>query len=130
MVPPFKGRRFRCVKRKPYTMGRRYACQRPSRSPILARRKISQQRATDDSSGRERFMAIQKVGVVGCGLMGSGIAQVSAQAGFATVVREISPNALEKGMGSIQKFLKGGVEKGKLTAEAMATTLANLKGTV
>ena len=74
-------------------------------------------------------MAIRKVGVVGCGLMGSGIAQVSAQAGFPTVVREISTAVLEKGMGSIQKFLKGGVEKGKMTAEAMATTLANLKGT-
>ena len=43
-------------------------------------------------------MAIQKVGVIGCGLMGSGIAQVSAQAGFPTVVREVSPNALEKGL--------------------------------
>ena len=75
-------------------------------------------------------MTIRKVGVVGCGLMGSGIAQVSAQAGFATVVREISPNALEKGMGSIQKFLKGGVEKGKMTQEAADKTLANLKGTV
>jgi len=39
-------------------------------------------------------MAIKKVGVLGCGLMGSGIAQVSAQAGFATVVREVSANAL------------------------------------
>jgi 3-hydroxybutyryl-CoA dehydrogenase len=75
-------------------------------------------------------MTIRKVGVVGCGLMGSGIAQVSAQAGFATVVREISPNALEKGMGSIQKFLKGGLEKGKLTQEVVDKTLANLKGTV
>jgi len=74
-------------------------------------------------------MTIRKVGVVGCGLMGSGIAQVSAQSGFPTVVREVSAPVLEKGMGSIQKFLKGGVEKGKLTAEAMATTLANLKGT-
>ena len=46
-------------------------------------------------------MAIQKIGVIGCGLMGSGIAQVSAQAGFTTVVREVSPNALEKGLGSI-----------------------------
>jgi glycerol-3-phosphate dehydrogenase len=43
-------------------------------------------------------MAIQKVGVIGCGLMGSGIAQVSAQAGFPTVVREVSANALEKGL--------------------------------
>ena len=74
-------------------------------------------------------MAIQKVGVVGCGLMGHGIAQVSAGAGFPTVVREISSEALAKGMGMIQKFLKGGVEKGKVTQEAMDKTLANLKGT-
>ena len=74
-------------------------------------------------------MAIQKVGVIGCGLMGSGIAQISAQAGFKTVVREVSPNALEKGMGSIKKFLQGGVDKGKLAPEDMAKTLANLSGT-
>ncbi|MEO5988295.1 MAG: 3-hydroxybutyryl-CoA dehydrogenase [Candidatus Eisenbacteria bacterium] len=74
-------------------------------------------------------MAIHKVGVIGCGLMGSGIAQISAQAGFATVVREVSPNALEKGMGSIKKFLQGGVDKGKLAPEDMAKTLANLSGT-
>jgi len=75
-------------------------------------------------------MPIRKVGVVGCGLMGSGIAHVSAQAGFATVVREISPPLLEKGMGAIRKFLQGGVEKGKLAAADMEKTLANLKGTV
>jgi 3-hydroxybutyryl-CoA dehydrogenase len=74
-------------------------------------------------------MAIQKVGVVGCGLMGHGIAQVSASAGHPTVVREVSSEALAKGMGMIQKFLKGGVEKGKVTQEAMDKTLANLKGT-
>ncbi|MBI1798242.1 MAG: 3-hydroxybutyryl-CoA dehydrogenase [Candidatus Eisenbacteria bacterium] len=74
-------------------------------------------------------MAIQSVGVVGCGLMGSGVAQVSAQAGFPTVVHEISPNALEKGLGSIRKFLQGGVDKGKLSAEAMQKTLSNLRGT-
>jgi len=62
--------------------------------------------------------------------MGSGIAHVSAQAGFATVVREISPPLLEKGMGAIRKFLQGGVEKGKLAAADMEKTLANLKGTV
>ena len=45
------------------------------------------------------IMAIQKVGVVGCGLMGSGIAQISAQAGFPTVVREVSQEALDKGVG-------------------------------
>ena len=75
-------------------------------------------------------MPIRKVGVVGCGLMGSGIAQVSAQAGFATVVREISQPLLEKGMGAIRKFLQGGVDKGKLMAADMEKTLANLKGTV
>jgi 3-hydroxybutyryl-CoA dehydrogenase len=74
-------------------------------------------------------MAIRKVGVVGCGLMGSGIAQVSAQAGFPTVVREVSPALLEKGLGSIKKFLQGGVDKGKLAAGDMEKTLANLKGT-
>lgn len=75
-------------------------------------------------------MTIHKVGVVGCGLMGSGIAQVSAQAGFPTVVREISAPALEKGMGTIRKFLQGGVDKGKLAAADMEKTLGNLKGTV
>ena len=75
-------------------------------------------------------MAIQKVGVIGCGLMGSGIAQVSAQAGFPTLVREVSANALEKGLGSIRKFLEGGVAKQKLTQADMDRTLANLKGTV
>ena len=75
-------------------------------------------------------MAIRKVGVVGCGLMGSGIAQVGAQAGFPTVVYEMAPEVLEKGMGSIKKFLQGGVEKGKVTAADMEKTLANLKGTV
>lgn len=74
-------------------------------------------------------MAILKVGVLGCGLMGSGIAQVSAQAGFNTIVREVSPNALEKGMGAIRKFLQGGVDKGKLAATDMEKTLANLSGT-
>ncbi len=73
-------------------------------------------------------MAIQKVGVVGCGLMGSGIAQVSAQAGFQTVVREVSPALLEKGLGSIRKFLQGGVDKGKLAAAEMEKTLAHLRG--
>ena len=51
-------------------------------------------------------MTIRKVGVVGCGLMGAGIAQVSAQAGFKTVVREVSAPLLEKGLGSIRKFTR------------------------
>ena len=57
-------------------------------------------------------MAIQKVGVVGCGLMGSGIAQISGQAGFPTVVRETSKELLDKGLASIVKFMESGVAKG------------------
>jgi len=48
-------------------------------------------------------MAIEKVGVVGCGLMGAGIAQVSAAAGFSTVVREVTPELLDKGIKAIEK---------------------------
>jgi 3-hydroxybutyryl-CoA dehydrogenase len=74
-------------------------------------------------------MSITKVGVLGCGLMGSGIAQVSAQSGHHTVVLEVSQQLLDKGLGSIDRFLKGGVERGKLTTEQRDRTLANLKGT-
>jgi 3-hydroxybutyryl-CoA dehydrogenase len=74
-------------------------------------------------------MAIKNVGVVGAGLMGAGIAQVSAQAGFPTVLREVSSELLDKGTGSIRKFLQGGVEKGKVTQADMDKTLANLKPT-
>ena len=74
-------------------------------------------------------MAIQKVGVVGCGLMGSGIVQVCAQAGFAVKVREIDDAALAKGLGRIDKFLQGGVDKGKMTAEQKAAILGKVAGT-
>jgi 3-hydroxybutyryl-CoA dehydrogenase len=74
-------------------------------------------------------MAITTVGVLGCGLMGSGIAQVSAASGYKTIVREVEDGLLKKGLGRIDKFLAGGVEKGKLTAEEKDNTLANLSGT-
>ena len=74
-------------------------------------------------------MAIQKVGVVGCGLMGSGIAQVSARAGFQTVVREVSAELVEKGLKGIEKNLTRMVEKGSLTEEAKSEILGRLKGT-
>ncbi len=74
-------------------------------------------------------MAIQKVGVVGCGLMGSGIAQISAEAGYATVVREVNQALLDKGRGKLEGFLKKAVEKGKTTPEAAATTLSRLSWT-
>jgi 3-hydroxybutyryl-CoA dehydrogenase len=74
-------------------------------------------------------MEIKSVGVLGCGLMGSGIAQVCAAAGYKTVVREIEQSLLDKGLNRINKFLSDGVEKGKITAEAKQRTLANLSGT-
>ena len=74
-------------------------------------------------------MQITSVGVLGCGLMGSGIAQVAAQSGFKTVVREVEQSLLDKGLGRMRKFLDDGVAKGKVTAEARDATLANLTGT-
>jgi 3-hydroxybutyryl-CoA dehydrogenase len=73
-------------------------------------------------------MEIKTVGVLGCGLMGSGIAQVCAAAGYKTVVREVEEGLLNKGLGRIQKFLTDGVEKGKITAETKERTVANLSG--
>ena len=75
-------------------------------------------------------MAIQRVGVVGCGLMGSGIAQVSAQSGFMTVVREVSADLLEKGIKSIEKNLARLVEKGMITEAAKSEIRGRLKGTM
>jgi 3-hydroxybutyryl-CoA dehydrogenase len=74
-------------------------------------------------------MQIKTVGVLGCGLMGSGIAQVCAAAGYKTVVREVDESFLNKGLGRVRKFLEDGVAKGKVTAAARDTTLGNLSGT-
>ena len=73
-------------------------------------------------------MAIRKVGVVGCGLMGSGIAQVCAQAGFQTVVREISGELVEKGLKGIEKNLDRMVEKGALTEAEKGEISGRLRG--
>src|SRR6266850_1766773 len=74
-------------------------------------------------------MDIRTVGVLGCGLMGSGIAQVSAGAGYRTIVREVNDTALQAGLGRIRKFLSDGVAKGKVTDDAQNKTLGNLTGT-
>ena len=74
-------------------------------------------------------MTIQTVGVLGCGLMGSGIAQVSAAAGYKTIVREVDEPALQKGLSRIRKFLDDGVAKGKVASDAREATLASLSGT-
>jgi 3-hydroxybutyryl-CoA dehydrogenase len=75
-------------------------------------------------------MAIRKVGVLGCGLMGAGIAEVAAKAGFEVVVREVAIDFLQKGLGRIKGSLDRAVEKGKMAAGDRDAALARLKGTV
>jgi 3-hydroxybutyryl-CoA dehydrogenase len=74
-------------------------------------------------------MAIEKVGVVGCGLMGSGIAQVAAQAGCQVTVREVSQQLLDKGLQGIEKNLARLVEKGTLSAGDRDQVHGRLRGT-
>lgn len=74
-------------------------------------------------------MEIRKVGVVGCGLMGSGIAQVVAQAGLPVVVREVNDQLLDKGLGIIEKSLSKFVEKGKLSADDKKAVLGRIQRT-
>lgn len=74
-------------------------------------------------------MEIKKVGVLGCGLMGSGIAQVAASAGFETMVREVSDDLIDKGFAGIEKSLAKFAEKGTITAEQQKTTRDRLSGT-
>src|SRR5918912_591509 len=74
-------------------------------------------------------MEIKKVGVLGCGLMGSGIAQTAASAGFETVVREVSDELITKGFGGIEKSLAKFAEKGTITAEQQTEIRGRLKGT-
>lgn len=68
------------------------------------------------------------VGVLGCGLMGSGIAQVCAQAGYRTVVREVNQPAVDVGLGRIARFLDTGVTRGKMTTEERDATMGRLQG--
>ena len=74
-------------------------------------------------------MRIGKVGVVGCGLMGSGIAQTAAEGGFTTIVREPTQELLDKGVERIRGFLAKGVEKGKTSSARRDEVWARIKGT-
>jgi len=74
-------------------------------------------------------MEIKKVGVVGCGTMGAGIAQLCAQSGYQVVVSEINDVLLNKGLASIDKVLARSVEKGKLSQQDKGATLGRIKGT-
>jgi 3-hydroxybutyryl-CoA dehydrogenase len=75
-------------------------------------------------------MAISKVGVVGCGLMGGGIAQVVAQAGYATTVVEAEQGLLDRGLRGIQRSLDGLVDKGRLEPAQRDAARARLAGAV
>jgi len=78
-------------------------------------------------------MEVKKIGVLGCGLMGSGIAQVAATAGFETIVLEVEQKFLDKGFAGIEKslskFAERPPEKGGITQQQKGEILARLKGT-
>ncbi len=75
-------------------------------------------------------MEINKVGVLGCGLMGHGIAQICAQAGWDVVVREADQGALDKGLGKIEKQLGRAVEKGKIEQADADAVRGRIEGTL
>jgi len=74
-------------------------------------------------------MEIKKIGVVGCGIMGSGIAQLCAQSGCPTMVSELNSELLNKGMAAIRSSLDSGIRKGKVSEEVKQATLDHLHGT-
>ncbi len=73
-------------------------------------------------------MDVRTIGVVGCGLMGSGIAEVAAKSGFQVLVREQNESFLKKGLGRIEQSLARAVSKGKLSAEDKTTVQAKIAG--
>src|SRR3954447_16197175 len=75
-------------------------------------------------------MDIKRVGVVGCGLMGHGIAQVAAQAGYDVIVREVSQEKLDSGLGKINKQLSRAVEKGRMEQSQADEVLGRIKPTL
>ena len=74
-------------------------------------------------------MEFKRVGVLGCGLMGAGIAQTAATAGYETIVREVSDDLIGKGFAGIEKSLAKFAEKGTITADQQKETRGRLKGT-
>jgi 3-hydroxybutyryl-CoA dehydrogenase len=74
-------------------------------------------------------MEIKKVGVLGCGLMGAGIAQVAASAGFETIVREVSDELINKGFAGIEKSLAKFAEKGTISGAQQQEIRGRLRGT-
>jgi len=74
-------------------------------------------------------MEIKKVGVVGCGIMGAGIAQLCAQSGYSVVVSEVNEELLNKGLVSIQGTITKSVNKGKISEQDVDAILGRIKGT-
>jgi 3-hydroxybutyryl-CoA dehydrogenase len=74
-------------------------------------------------------MQIKKVGILGCGLMGSGIVEVCAKSGYETVVREVNEDFLSKGLSKLDGSMNVAVEKGKLKKEERDAARARIKGT-
>jgi len=74
-------------------------------------------------------MDIKKVGIVGCGLMGSGIAEITARAGYEVVVTEVTEDFLKKGISRIEASTQKAVDKGKMVAEDRTALLGRIKGT-
>ena len=74
-------------------------------------------------------MDINKIGVVGAGAMGSGIAQLAAQSGGNVVMQDVADEFVKKGLDSIDKFLTKGIERGKVTEEQKSEVLSKIKGT-
>ena len=75
-------------------------------------------------------MEINRVGVVGCGLMGSGIVEVCARAGYQVVVREVSTELLQAGLARVERSLSKAVDRGKATREQADKALAGIEGTL
>ena len=81
------------------------------------------------TAGGETGLAVHTVGVLGCGLMGSGIAQVCAQSGYRTIVREVDSAAVATGLERIETFLAGAVKRHKLSADERDSVMAAVSGT-
>jgi 3-hydroxybutyryl-CoA dehydrogenase len=74
-------------------------------------------------------MVVKKIGVIGAGQMGHGIALVAAKAGFDVILRDIKDEFVQKGLGKINRFLDKSIEKGKMTADEKKKILLHIKGT-
>ena len=74
-------------------------------------------------------MEIKKIGVLGAGAMGNGIAQVCAQAGHEVIMRDIADKFVQRGLKTIEGFLAKGVEKGKITEDEKKKVVGRIKGT-